>query len=94
MEVCCCSLFDLDLLFFQVLSSDFSGGVPAVPAVPGGSTSTTLSVYSGVIELQTGRALHRPEAVLESVVIFRVALIYTSPTAQALVGEESSHISV
>ena len=74
MEVCCCSLVDLDLriYYFFKSSSDFSGGVPAVP---GGSTSTTLSVYSGVIELQTGRALHHPEAVLESVVIFRVALI-------------------
>ena len=29
--------------------------------------------YSGVIELQTGRALHRLDAVLESVVVFRVA---------------------
>ena len=30
-------------------------------------------MYSGVIELQTGRALHRLDAVLESVVVFRVA---------------------
>ena len=37
--------------------------------------STLVYVFwsSGVIELQTGRALHRLDAVLESVVVFRVA---------------------
>ena len=32
-----------------------------------------LSMYSGGVELQTGRALHRLDAVLESVMVFRVA---------------------